>query len=141
MQCEICGKQINNGIKIKVEGSEMTVCGKCSNLGTKVETKKEEKRYSGSGSSNSGDTKVKTSNKRKSGTSHSLYEEMDELVDDYPKRIQRAREERDLKQDELAQKINEKSSIISKLEKGSKLPEDKVVNKLENFLEIDLKKS
>lgn len=119
----------------------MTVCGKCSNLGTKVETKKEEKRYSGSGSSNSGDTKVKTSNKRKSGTSHSLYEEMDELVDDYPKRIQRAREERDLKQDELAQKINEKSSIISKLEKGSKLPEDKVVNKLENLLEIDLKKS
>lgn len=138
MQCEICGKQIKNGIKIKVEGSKMSVCGQCSNLGTKIDQKKEDREES---SSDSSKDKIKTSKKknRTRKSSRSVYDEMDELVDDYPKRIQNAREKRDLKQDELAQEINEKSSIISKLEKGSKLPEDKVVRKLENFLNIELK--
>lgn len=137
MQCEICGKTINNGIKVKVEGSKMTVCGQCSELGTKIETRQEEKRKSSSTT-----TKVKPNKKtQKRSSSNSFYEEVGELVDDYPKRIRRAREERDLKQDELAQKINEKSSLISKLEKGSKLPEEKVVSKLESFLEINLKQS
>ncbi len=140
MQCEICGKQINNGIKIKIEGSEMSVCGKCSELGTRVKENKTEKRET-----TSSKTKVKTTKTSSKGSESKsgsgFYEEMGELVEDYPKRIQRAREKKDLKQDELAQKINEKSSLISKLEKGSKLPEEKVVSKLERFLGIELKQT
>lgn len=115
----------------------MTVCGQCSNLGTKVEESGTEKRKRKKTSSSK--SSYKKNKRQKRSSSKSVYDEMDELATDYNKRIQRAREKEDLTQDDLAQEINEKSSLISKLERGDKLPEEKVVKKLENFLDVDLK--
>ena len=61
-----------------------------------------------------------------------------ELVEDYHKRIQQARSRLGLNQEQLGQKINERKSIISKLENKSLKPDDKLVRKLEKALEIKL---
>ncbi len=63
---------------------------------------------------------------------------MDEIATDYDERIRRAREETGLSQSDLANELNEKASLIRKLERGDTLPSDRVQSKLENFLDISL---
>lgn len=61
------------------------------------------------------------------------------LVLDYPDRIRRARERRNLSQKELGKAINEKWSVINKLETGDLRPSDSLVLKLEKKLDIKLR--
>ena len=63
----------------------------------------------------------------------------EELVEDFHVRIRRAREERGWKQTDLGAKINEKASVIAKLEAGQMSPGDALVRKLERELGIRLK--
>lgn len=67
-----------------------------------------------------------------------MFDEMDEVVGDYDERIRNARESAGLTQEELANNLNEKSSLIRKLERGDVLPSDEVQKKLEGALEISL---
>lgn len=67
-----------------------------------------------------------------------MFDDMDELAQDYDDRIRRARENRGLSQSDLANELNEKASLIRKLERGDTLPNDTVQRKLERFLEIEL---
>lgn len=61
------------------------------------------------------------------------------MAADYPARIRSAREKRNLSQKELAASINEKWSIINKLEAGDMRPSDSLVSKLERALDIKLR--
>jgi putative transcription factor len=70
-----------------------------------------------------------------------MFDDMDELAADYDDRIRQAREERGLSQKELAQKLNEKASLIRKLERGDILPSDDVQRELEQELGISLSES
>ena len=63
---------------------------------------------------------------------------MDELAQDYDELIRSAREDRGLSQSDLANELNEKASLIRKLERGETLPSDSVKSKLERFLDIEL---
>jgi putative transcription factor len=70
-----------------------------------------------------------------------MFDEMDEVVADYDQRIRTAREGEGLTQEELAQQISEKASLIRKLEQGDMLPSDDVQHKLEKKLDITLTES
>ncbi len=63
---------------------------------------------------------------------------MDEVAQDYDDRIRNAREGSNLTQEELAGELNEKASLIRKLERGDILPSDDVRKKLERKLGISL---
>lgn len=63
---------------------------------------------------------------------------MDTLATDYDSRIRKAREATEFTQEELADRLNEKASLIRKLERGDVLPDDSVQRKLESALEIEL---
>ena len=63
---------------------------------------------------------------------------MEELATDYDQRLREAREGRGLSQEELARELNEKASLIRKLERGDVLPSDDVQRKLERELDISL---
>jgi putative transcription factor len=67
-----------------------------------------------------------------------MFDDMEELASDYDERIRRARENRGLSQEELANELNEKTSLIRKLERGDILPSDGVQQKLERELDIAL---
>jgi len=67
-----------------------------------------------------------------------MFDEMDELAPDYDQRIRQARESAGLSQEELAKELNEKASLIRKLEHGDVLPSDDVQKKLERRLSISL---
>ena len=67
-----------------------------------------------------------------------MFDDMDELAQDYDDRIRKARENTGMSQEDLADELNEKASLIRKLERGDVLPSDEVQTKLERELDISL---
>jgi putative transcription factor len=61
-----------------------------------------------------------------------------EIIEDYTSKIRQAREKLGLTHEELAKKINEKTSVIGKLETGKIQPSNILATKLEHALKIKL---
>ena len=145
-QCEMCGADEASLTTTKVEGAELELCENCQGFGTTVETQQSASstsKYSTSSSSGtSGSSGGSTGGSAGSGGStrrkKDMFDDMDELASDYDDRIREAREAEGVTQEELADDLNEKASLIRKLERGDILPSDDVKAKLEKKLEITL---
>ncbi len=145
-QCEMCGKEVSSPKTVKIEGAEIDVCDDCSEFGTTVETESSSTtstKYSTSSSSSSSGGSSSSSSGGSSGgrRRRDMFDEMEELASDYDERIRKARENEGLSQEELADDLNEKASVIRKLERGDSLPSDDVREKLEKKLGISLTES
>jgi putative transcription factor len=141
VQCEMCGAETPNPKTVKIEGAELQVCADCAEFGTEVqsqETSTTSTKYSTSGGTSSSSSSSSGGSSGSSRRRRDLYDEMEEVAEDYDQRIRNARENRELTQEELANNINEKLSLIRKLEHGDMLPSDDVQAKLEKFLDISL---
>ena len=150
VQCEMCGAETSAPNTVKVEGAELQVCDDCAEFGTEVRTQEQSStstKYStdssgSSGSSSSGSTSSGGAGGSSGGGSRrDMFDEMDELVSDFDQRIRSAREAADMSQEDLADQLNEKASLIRKLEHGDHLPSDDVQQKLERALDIELTES
>ena len=146
VQCEMCGKEVSSPSRVKIEGAELDVCDECTDFGTEVKTEdssststKYSTSSSGSSSSSSGSTSSSSSSSSSGGgRRRDMFDEMDEIAQDYDDQIRSARESKGLSQKELAQQLNEKASLIRKLEQGNSLPSDDVRKKIEGALDLDL---
>jgi putative transcription factor len=150
VQCEMCGAETGSPNTVKVEGAELDVCDDCSDFGTEVRTEKSSSsstKYSTSSSSGSGSSGSDSGSSSSSSSGSSgggggrrrdMFDQMDEVAQDYDQRIRQAREQEGLSQEELAKQLNEKASLIRKLERGDTLPTDSVQKKLEGELDIVL---
>ncbi|ACV48484.1 MULTISPECIES: multiprotein bridging factor aMBF1 [Halomicrobium] len=142
VQCEMCGKDVASPNRVKIEGAELDVCDECTDFGTEVTTEDSSStstKYStSSSSSGSSGSSSGSSSSSSSRPRHDMFDEMDELAQDYDQRIREAREERGLTQEELAGELNLKASLIRKLEHGDTLPSDDVQTTLERELDISL---
>jgi putative transcription factor len=147
----MCGAETSSPRTIKVEGAELEVCESCVDFGTEVQTQESSttstKYSTGSGgassssggsSSSSGGSTSSSSSGGGGGRRHDPFDEMEELAQDYDERIRRAREDKGLAQADLANELNEKASLIRKLERGETLPSDEIQRKLERFLDVSL---
>ena len=65
-------------------------------------------------------------------------DELGTLAPDYDQRVRDARERAGMKQEELADDLNEKLSLIRKIERGEMRPSEDVRGKLESSLGISL---
>ncbi len=146
VQCEMCGTEVSSPSRVKIEGAELDVCDECTDFGTELKTEDSSSststKYStsSSGSSSSSSSNSSSSGSANSGSSRrrDMFDEMDEIAQDFDDQIRSARESNGLSQTELAQQLNEKASLIRKLEQGNSLPSDDVREKLESALSIDL---
>ncbi|MEF8821450.1 MAG: multiprotein bridging factor aMBF1 [Halovenus sp.] len=150
VQCEMCGTETSSPNRIKVEGAELDVCDSCTEFGTKLETSDSSgstsTKYStssssgsSSSSSSSGNTGTSTSSSGGGGgRRQDMFDDIDELAQDFDEQIRQARESAGLSQEDLAKDLNEKASLIQKLEQGKMLPTDEMQEKLERSLDIDL---
>ena len=145
VQCELCGTETGAPKTIKIEGAELDVCDSCVDLGSEVRQSTQQTtttKYSTSSTSTpskptSSSTSTRSSGRR-SSRGEDIFDSLGDLAQDYDERIRNARESRGLSQAELADELNEKRSLINKLERGEMLPNDAVQSKLERYLEIDL---
>ena len=145
VQCEMCGTETGSPKTVKIEGAELEVCDDCADFGTEVKTEetaststKYSTSSSGSSSSSGSGSSGTSAGGGGGGSRRDMFDEMDEVVQDYDERIRTAREAKNLTQEELADQLNEKASLIRKLERGDVLPSDTVQRKLERKLGVDL---
>jgi putative transcription factor len=133
LRCEVCGcKILGKSFNVMIEGARLTVCGECAKHGKicydepkpilvfprpraapvvfRVQTKP---------STPPVDTSV-------------------ELAEDYGTRIRKAREKLGLSHEELGKRLNEKVSLLKKIETGKMTPSDKLATALEHILKVKL---
>ncbi|MGB2728776.1 MAG: multiprotein-bridging factor 1 family protein [Halobacteriota archaeon] len=135
MQCEICGLEIKGEAQyIKIGVSELRVCKSCARHGTVVVVAEAGRTAEVKGSEQPQQLA------RAKGKSR-LYEQMDrdieagiENEEDYGRKIKEAREKAGLKQAELAKRINEKQSLLRKIENEEIIPGEGVRRKIERVL-------
>jgi len=143
-QCEMCGAEQASLTTTKVEGAELELC-------SSSKVREEPSSTSGSKYSTSSSSGTPSSGSSSSGSSggggggdggarrrRDMFDTMDEIATDYDDRIRSAREAAGLSQEALADDLNEKASLIRKLERGDTLPTDDIQRKLERALDISL---
>jgi len=116
MNCEICGKETKDLVKIVIEGTILKVCMACAKYG-KIIDKKEEV-----------EEKVVKE----------IEDFYEDIVEDYAKRIKEAREKTGLSIKEFCKKYNLKENIMRKIERGELVPDIELARKLEKILKIKL---
>ena len=127
MQCEICERDIERGKRIKLEGSIVVACEECSRYGeviAEAEPPKPKPRVV---------EEVRV--EKRPDFTLSIVEE---LVEGYPELIKNRRESLGMKQEELAKRINEPSSLVHRIESGRFEPSPKVAGKIQSVLGIRL---
>jgi len=142
MICEMCGKESEWTKTIFLEGAQLKVCKECSRFGEGVTTAAGGKKAApGSGPSRAVVAERLEARERRMRTRDVYGEETSYVVDlvpEYPAVIRDARAAKGLKQEDLAAKLNERASIIAKLENGSMRPNDALIKKLEKELGVKL---
>jgi len=114
MMCELCGKETQRIKTVFIEGTELKVCPECARFGEDRSSTKTETGAKGP------DFIVSTSE----------YVPSEDLI--VGARVS-------LNKQTLAAKINEKKSVITKIESGHMRPNDALLKKLERALGITLK--
>ena len=133
-ECPICGGKIwGRGQKVLIEGAKITVCQSCAQYGVKIKnvpktTDKVRQNYA----------KPNAYSKKKAYTRQ--IDDGLEIVVDYVNKIRNARNSRGLNQDQFAQKLNEKPSLLRRIEAGKVEPTIKLAKKIEQVYEITLVK-
>ena len=117
-ECEVCGKAVSGLKRAEIDGVILEVCDNCVKLGNEM--------------SEPGRVVLK----RK--TIETL-EEGEELVEDFAEKVRKARDLRNLKQDEAAKRIGVSLSILRRIENGFR-PDEKTAMKIQRFYNISLYK-
>ncbi len=137
MICEMCGKNVTFLRKVTIEGVLLEVCSECMKFG--VESKKEVPKEQGPKPI----IAQRLEDREKRGRPRDVLERLDkeDIVEDFAKRIRTAREKAGLSQKDLAMKINERVTILSKIESAQMRPDEKIIAKLQKELGIVLKEN
>ncbi len=115
-ECELCGSDKANR-KTKIDGAVLTVCEKCVGFGEEIKP-----------------VEVKIVKRIPK------LETVDILKPNFNEIIRNSRSKMNLKQEDLAKKLNEKLSIIRRVEEGWE-PTPSLISKLEKFFNIELTES
>jgi putative transcription factor len=154
MSCEICGAEITGkGIKIRVEGTIMTVCRNCADLGEPVREPQQRSAYFRTSARQAPGGKVapgsasaqtpmraqrRTQASKPAKSSPARSDDNLVIVDGYADVIKKARGATSL--DEFAKNLNEKASAIQKIESGKLRPTIKLAKKIERIYRVKLLK-
>ena len=132
MRCEVCGRKIHGPpTRALIEGAKLTVCIECSKHGKIIREEAEARQRVPSRPLTPVSFVPRKPVKAKVDTTQ-------EIVESYDQKIRQAREKLGLSHEELGKKINEKASVLSKLETGKMTPNNQLVTKLEHVLKIKL---
>jgi putative transcription factor len=135
LRCEVCGRKIHGSpIRAVIEGAKLTVCIECSKHGKII---REEEVELGQRVPKKAPVPFSAKMQRKKNVGAKV-EITQEVVEGYDAKIRQAREKLGLSHEELGKKINEKASVLSKLETGKMTPNNMLVTKLEHALKIKL---
>ncbi len=123
MDCDMCGKNCVL-FKTQIEGSIINLCEKCAKFGKIIPEKKNKE--------------IKKEINKEIRTEETTEEPISGIIPDYGIRIKEKREQLKLSQEDFAKKINEKISLLHKIETNQFEPNIGLAMKIEKFLHISL---
>ncbi|MEF8848133.1 MAG: multiprotein bridging factor aMBF1 [Candidatus Thermoplasmatota archaeon] len=136
MECELCGKKGQCKPAI-LDGVKMMLCPNCQKIhGVKT--------LSGDlkSTTSTDNISVKERLKRiKKIRERDVYQEHDmnkTLINNWNEKIKKARQKQNLSREDLGNKVNIKTSAVKKIENKALRPSDKVAEKIEKILKINL---
>jgi putative transcription factor len=143
MLCEMCGKEVPLTSRVRLEHSVLSLCPECTRFGTLVDPVPAPSATTSSDGAHfrPGMGVTRPSGPRRRLEERDLYQEIGEmeLAPDWNKRIRIAREARQWTPEVLGKKLNEKKSVVLKIESGSFRPPDALVRKIEHLLQVRLR--
>jgi len=116
-----------------IEGAKLTVCSHCSKHGKIIW--EEEKPKTTTPKTRTAVPPLRIQSKK---SSTPAVDTTQELVENFHAKIRQAREKLGISHEELGKKINEKVSVLRKIETGKMTPDNMLVTKLEHKLKIKL---
>ncbi|HIQ38769.1 MAG TPA: TIGR00270 family protein [Methanothermococcus okinawensis] len=132
MQCELCGRNVDKLVPVRVEGVEMLVCSDCAKYGVTPKT------YSRKPKLGKKSTPRGAGGRKVYRPKRDVFDTLKTIVEDYGEIIREARIRRGMSIEELARKIGMKASTLQKIESGQLEPEEKYIRRLEKELNISL---
>jgi putative transcription factor len=141
MLCEMCGKDVEMLTRTRVEGSVLNVCADCSRFGVVLTPPAPATPPGAPARGSAAPGPGRALPRGRSLEERDLYKELPEmeLASDWPKRIRTAREKLTWTPEDLGKKLNEKKSVVLKIESGNFHPPDAMVRKIERLLKIRLR--
>jgi len=133
LRCEACGCRINGQpFNVIIEGARLTVCGVCAKHGKICYD--EPKPKPAFVKPRTTPLMVRVQTKSKAPTVDTSLE----LVEEFGAKIRKAREQLGLSHEELGKRLNEKVSLLKKIETGKMAPNDKLAKAVEHLLKVKL---
>jgi len=133
LRCEVCGCRIGDKpFNVMIEGARLTVCGECAKHGKICYDEPKPKPVF---------ARSKTAPVRLRVQPKLQLPPIDtsvEISEDFGSKIRKAREKLGLSHEDLGKRINEKVSLLRKIETGKIAPSDKLAATLEHALKIKL---
>ncbi len=142
MLCEMCGNEVETTSRVRIEQSVLQLCPACAKFGTPVDPAPASAAPEAPGGRPrpaTAATRAATGPRRLE--ERDLYAEIGdlELAPDWGQRVRHAREALTWTPEELGKRLNEKKSVVLKIESGSFHPPDELVRRLEHLLKVRLR--
>jgi len=125
-------------MKVVIEGAKLTVCTECSKHGKSTWEEPARPSLIEQRTPTSYGTPIQGPIQIRKRVIIARVDTSQEIVQDYAEVIREAREKLGLSHEDLGKKINEKESVLRKIETGKISPNDQLVSKLEHTLKIKL---
>jgi putative transcription factor len=133
LRCEVCGCVIpGKSFNVMIEGARLTVCGECAKHGKICYDEPRPKQAFPKPRGAPVSFRVQTK------PSAPPVDTSVELTEDCGTRIRKAREKLGLSHEGLGKRLNEKVSLLKKIETGKMTPNDKLATALEHVLKVKL---
>jgi putative transcription factor len=132
MRCEVCGQEIHGQPYYRIiEGGKLVVCGQCAHFGTK---EWDPSKPSGKPVRR----RLSTPPQRSRPRSEIEVAEQMELIENYGELIRKTRQKKGMSIEDFAKKLNEKESVLKKLEKSQFNPPMTLIQKVSRELNITI---
>jgi putative transcription factor len=137
MICEMCGADEESLTLVNVEGSLLRVCSSCARFGKPVGGATPSVREE---PEDRADVAGRLKVARGRGLERDLFADLPEreLDPEWSRKVRQVREKLGLTQEQFGQRINEKTSVVHKLESGALEPSDQLVRKIERTFKVRL---
>jgi putative transcription factor len=132
--CEICGRECNSTREIALEGAHLYACSRCAELGKPVQ---HTKKPSFDSTTSPKRRPIYIDREIRRGPPRPKQREL-VPVEDFSKLIRKAREQRGMAQKDVARELNERTSVITKVESGKMAPTINLARKLERLFKLTL---
>jgi putative transcription factor len=136
----MCGKDVSSLTPVRVEGSVLQLCADCAKFGQAIVSPSGPAPPAREPGMDYSEPWGRPAYRPRSTEERDVFSDMPEveLSPDWSQRIRRARERLGWTPEELGKRLNEKKSLVLKVESGSFRPPDATLRKIERLLKIRL---